>query len=234
LAGCKTGGRTLSSGSTGTVIKGKTGEQVNREAKRPKQAQPVKSAPVKSAPIKSKPEVNAENVAPKPLPPPPIRPSPIKPVEATLRPIKPTLLPLPPAPLISPESLKLEEKVNVKPIGKRPENNEKKVENGGGTSIIKEEKVKKMNWSDLLIFYALAFVTLWVICGLWGRQLSLLFSSCINKLKDWWNKDKVVTKKPAIKKRVKRTAKKVQRKKIANKGERKSNLAAEKGKKKKS
>ena len=231
--GCKTGGKTLGGGSAGTVIKPKTPAQINEESEQFRQAKQQPSTPVKSKPVKSKPvEVKSKNIEPKHLPPPPIKHEPLKPLNPVL---DPPIVKVPPATIISPKSIKLEEKVNVKPIGEHPENNEEKVENSDGGGIIEKEKIKKMNWSDLLIFYILAINTLWLVYGLWGRYISFHLNSWINKLKNWYSNDEVAAKKPAAKKRVRKTAKKIQKKKIANKGERKSNLAAKKkpkGKKK--
>lgn len=156
-------------------------------------------------------------------------------------------------PLISPKSIKIEEKVNVTPINQQEKGGEKVEKSVNSPIIDKGKKTMDVSWLNLFIFYLLGFVSVLVgwllyrewrksdsalcLCGrLWGclsrwwLGLKMLFAGWWQGIKNWWN-DKPV--KAAPKKTAKKKVGRTRKKKIAGKGERKSRLAANKKPKKK-
>jgi len=137
--GCR-GGRSLSSGSAGTVIIPQTPQQIN-ESNRPhfEPSPPVPSTPVRSAPV--------------PQPTPPVKAAPVKIepiVGEKMKPLSPTVK-APDNTLISP-----------------PQKSGEILESNNEQIIIPQEDMK-VNWFDLFAFYTvciLALLTSWMLYDL--------------------------------------------------------------------
>tara|TARA_Y100000310_G_scaffold324731_1_gene386993 strand:+ start:2295 stop:2963 length:669 start_codon:yes stop_codon:yes gene_type:complete len=163
--GCKTGGSWIGSGSAGTIIKGKTPEQMNEEAaaRRFQNAQPVQSPQVILPPARSKPKdtsiqsVEGTNVAGTPE------------AAGEITPFSPTIsdtsknIELPTA-KANPLPTKIvegdggcviitDERVNPKPLPKNPES-----PNNQPPTEVEEKAAMEIDWVRLVMFYVIGFL----------------------------------------------------------------------------
>jgi hypothetical protein len=178
MCGCRTGGSWINPGSAGTIIKGKTPEQMNREAeaKRFQNAQPVQSPQVIFPPARGKPivpapqSVEATNVAG----------TPEAAGEAT--PFKPTIstepVKLPPLVKLPPIETKLPTKIveggcvvvtdnngaTGKPDGWRCGTEDPEI--AGPCEVAPEEQSNSINWVNLFSLFTmllLGAIGFWVV-----------------------------------------------------------------------
>jgi len=158
--GCKTGGSWIGSGSTGTIIEGKSPEQMNEEAaaRRLQNAQPVRSPQVVLPPARSKPKdtstqsVEGTNVAGTPeaageaTPFSPTISDTSKNIELPTAKAKPL-----PTKLIEGDGgcvIITDERVNPRPLPKAPEN-----PNNQAPAKVEEKAAMEVDWVRLVMFY---------------------------------------------------------------------------------
>lgn len=170
--GCKTGGSWIGSGSAGTIIKGKTPEQINEEAaaRRFQNAQSVQSPQVVLPPARSKPKdtstqsAEGTNVAG----------TPEAAGEAT--PFSPTISDTPkniglPTVKTKPLPTKIiegdggravitDERVNPRPLPPAPPKEETSVPNDQANTGVKPNSDMSIDWIRLVMFYVIGFLVI--------------------------------------------------------------------------
>ena len=165
MCGCKTGGKWVGSGSTGAkqiIIPSELQQQPDGTYRiKPKESQPVevKSTPVEIKSAITRPELpEPKSATAEDLPPEKIK------AAGVPTPFKPTVT-----------NIKLEEKVNVKPIKKNPPTN-LTAGDGGRVKIEPKEQAPPekskviIRWMELFAFYFLVgmlLVFVWIVIDIW-------------------------------------------------------------------